>query len=331
MKRDLRAAFLILNFGGDFAKAQTICHQAHRISKDQLIANSIYGEFLVPHENGFMGFYLDGEIFHSKHFSNWDEVRSFYNALPPHDRTLLSSRISASKVSLPDYVARLLKLAQAEGGELSYGIKDMNSLKHKILDRIELNRKNNEDFTLDDLNDIARARITLPISSHLLKLTTKEDWAHVLGVSESMILSVDVKGGPRSIQKNNYYTAVHVALQGAGRQTFELQIMSKAMAIWHKWDHQHVYKSQAAQSGKNNFKLYSIDWAKIIHSLSGQPSSSQRRRTLESIAGNYGLPPFSDALELVVNLDQAIKKELRMKAEDGFSQSELYDLANSFQ
>lgn len=325
-------AVLMMIFSGGIAGANNFCSQTHELdAKAKLINQSPFNEFLVPSKNGFSGFSLVGEVFRAREFSTWEEVQSFYNSLPRHDRMVLSSRISASKISLPDYVARLLRVAQAAGGELSYGIKDLTSLKHKILDRIQSYQKNGYEFTLADLSDISRGRISLPFSSPLLSLTTAGEWAKALSIRESSIVGIDIKNGPESTRMNNYYTAVHLTIRGAGGQNFELQIMSKAMAVWHGWDHENVYKSKAAQNGQNNFKLYSIDWGRIIHRLANTASIEDRRERLQALATNYGIMPSSsnNQRSLVTSLDQAIKKELRLKSDEGFSSAELSQLADA--
>lgn len=324
-------AFLISISCGGFASAQNFCRQAHVVSKSDSIAQSNLNEYVVPTKDGFLGFYLDGGVFRSRAFSTWQATQSFYDSLSRPERNVFSARILASKVALPDQVARLTKLAQVENAEFKYGIKDLASLKNKILDRIQSAEKEGREFRLDELHDISRARLAVPFSSRLLRLTTVQEWARALDLPESSIIDVDVKGRQSSLQHKKYYTATHIAIRGRGGQYFELQVMSKAMAIWHGWDHQNVYKPSASPEGAKRLRLYSSIWSQIIQQLTTSLSFDERTAKLQEIAQQHGVTARAAMTDLVLDLDQAVKMESDLSRELGFSREDLARLAHAFQ
>jgi ppGpp synthetase/RelA/SpoT-type nucleotidyltranferase len=269
-------------------------------------------------------------VFHAKSFSDFQEVKAFYKNFPNLDRTFFSSMVTSHKASLQDSIRRLSIVAGREGAQLSWRIKDMDSLKDKILKRIKDAEETGNEYTLNELHDVLGFRMTLPFSSDLLKLKSPEDWAQVLNLPVDSIVEVEEKGTDRHVKKGRYYTAIHLAIRKPEGGRFELQVMSEAMAIWSSWDHSHVMKPTEIIANQARLNLYSKDWAQIIHDLTPLSSRSERATFLLATAAKFGLRHIdTSAKTFVIDLNNAIKRELSLNEDQGFSPTQLEALAKT--
>lgn len=114
-------------------------------------------------------------------------------------------------------------------------VKDAISAKKKIFRKIDEYEKMNTQYSFAVMDDFIGARIVTQ---------SKEE-------SQRVLKSLRKKLGPQikrveRINKVNGsgYRAIHIiALTNSG-QKYEIQVMSKMMRAWHKWDHEHVYKTK---------------------------------------------------------------------------------------
>jgi hypothetical protein len=320
------ATFLV----GSPSWGQLACYRAHAGRSIDPIASAGLSEFVSLKNGQYVGIYLVGNDLHSKYFSTLDEVKAFYKNLPGLDRTFFSSLIASQKASMYESISMLTSAASREGAHLSWRLKEMESLKDKILKRIQDLEKIGAAYTLDMLHDALGIRMTVPFSSDLLRIKTKEAWAQALNLPIELIVEVEEKGNNKDIMKGRYYTATHIAIRGSNGHTFELQVMSRAMEIWSDWDHPNVMKPKVIAFNQDRLKIYSVDWAQIIHDLTPFSSRQERASALLATAAKFGLRhTYTSAKAFIVDLNNAIKRELGLSVDQGFSPAQLDELART--
>lgn len=167
-------------------------------------------------------------------------------------------------------VDALKPLALKHQALLKFRLKDQDSLRNKIKARAqEYPSSFGRLFHLSDLHDLIGARIIVQTGSPLHRFTDKaEFWAEKLNIQPEQILEVEIKGKEKDCQKGKCYRAAHLVIQLFEGVRFELQIHSKVMNYWHRWDHKNVYKNtQVTNDERNRLKQYSLAWVKTIRAL----------------------------------------------------------------
>ena len=331
--RFLSSLLIILGlfFAGQ-APAQLSCHQGQREARSRLIVAASFGEMVLMTPEGYRGIYLGGpdlELFRTFYFKTWSQVEEFYKRVSDEERHFISTMIAQAQRSSVRAHAKLASVAKHEGAELTYRLKGLASLKEKIVDRIDhFPKETGREFSLMDLADVMGFRMVTSFSSKLLKLQTKSEWAQVLDLPESSILEIEFKGTEEHVLNGRFYTATHLKVRGEDRQVFELQVMTRAMEIWHKWDHPNVYKSHFGENPADvkNLKSYSAAWAKLIHDLTPYADRRARAQALSELAESYGLRFYSGFRETIAALDQVFRARWSIDTGRGFSKDELRKL-----
>jgi ppGpp synthetase/RelA/SpoT-type nucleotidyltranferase len=293
------------------------CSSVYTFSLQENIELYNLNELVKQSNIDLQGIYLQGHVFRIKKFSEWKEVNDFYKKIPMSDRKILS-RISVSRqTSFSSLLNTLISFSKSEKADLKYRFKEIDSLKEKIFDRVESFNRKGLDYTLSDLSDVVGFRITTSQNSRLLKLSSKKEWASVLGIAEGRIIEVEVKGSSADYQLGRFYTAVHLNILGSNGENFELQIMSKPMVLWHKWDHENVYKPKVNDQ-KKLFKLkqYSVAWAQFILGLNQ--------------SDNFVILDKSKK-DSVLEFDSYLRKKNSLSSNEGFSREMLYELQQSLE
>lgn len=147
----------------------------------------------------------------------------------------------------------------------SYRLKNYYRLKEKVFirsfdkmkDKI-LRPTSAHLFKLDMIDDLLAARIVVKSSSPLLdKHFVKKNLSKVLKKYKAQIVEIEKKGVDDP--KASGYSAIHVTIANE-KNRHEIQIMTEAMSIWHKWEHV-IYKSK---------HLYSNEYRKALESYSSE-------------------------------------------------------------
>ncbi len=333
MKR--QTLFILLTFSLSLQAASPFrCSQVYDFGIESQVLLSDFNEYLIVTNDRILGYYLLNDAFYLKEFSTLVEAENFYRRLPNLNKHLLTDMIREKKVlskriDLEKFMPALYKLAIEEKGQLFERVKELQSLKEKIADRINSFQQDGKTYRLSDVADTLGYRLTLPFSSRLLKFRSAAEWAQALKLPVSSILEVEIKGSEKDIQKGKYYSAVHLTVQSPQGETLEIQVMSKAMAVWHKWDHTNVYKARLSADEINSLKPYSRNWARLIYDVSQSPSRAERRTKLRAVAAELGADEHEDFFSLVLQIDKALRAQSGVPASKGFPVSQLQVLAEA--
>lgn len=168
-----------------------------------------------------------------------------------------------------DIVEFLKPMALQNRALLKVRMKDPESLRKKILDRTVEYQHRGHFYRLTDLHDTVGGRLVVDLSSRLYFFNrNKRDWARALKIRPDQILDIDLKGNSKECAKEKCYRAVHLLIRHDSGVKFELQILSKAVNHWHKWDHEHVYKNNEIPKEEwSHLKSYSLAWLRTIRIL----------------------------------------------------------------
>jgi ppGpp synthetase/RelA/SpoT-type nucleotidyltranferase len=332
--RAIQLIFFILSLSfATLAPAQQSCRQAQEEARIALIQGAEFGEMVLLRPDGFVGIYLGGAghgDFMMTHFSTWSQVENFYRGISYSEKHFLTNLMTRAQMSLRRNYLHLDSIAKSEGVELRYRLKDLSSIKEKIVDRIlNFPKEKGRGFKVQDLIDVMGFRLILPMNSPLLHLSGKAEWARVLKLPEGSIVDIRQKGSEEDTAKGRYYTAIHLEVRGADGQVFEIQVMSKAMAVWHKWDHPLVYKGREADPHYSSLEAYSAAWAKVIHDLTPFSERSARSLALAEIAASNGVLFYSGFSEVVPALDRAFRERWSLTENQGLSQDEIQSLGRA--
>lgn len=240
--------------------------------QDLVDFNNEWYEIAVPTTRGF----------EYRQTRSWSEVEKSLDGLEPTDKEFISDLLWRAHSKHAEIIEHFKPLAINNRAEFRTRVKDIQSLRRKIIDRSKSYQSASKVFSVEELNDLIGIRFTLPEGSPLLNL--KGDaafFAKELNLSLDQITEVEVKGGKEDQKKGKYYQAIHLAIRIDAETRLELQLMSKAMYLWHVWDHPTVYKSKSTDVVYNEkLKKYSQTWVRIIR-LAEELLSLEGRRLAE--------------------------------------------------
>jgi ppGpp synthetase/RelA/SpoT-type nucleotidyltranferase len=224
---------------------------------------------------------------------------------PVHAQKLLSSVPEAHRKKIEDslnevadhyqsIIEKLKAIAIAHHTQLQFRMKDPESIRNKIIDRAQSYQRQGRIFQLQDLHDIAGARLVVDRGSALYSMSqSKKHWAQLLKIPQNQILKIEIKGNSEDQAKGKYYRAVHLIIAHESGVRFELQVLTKAIKHWHRWDHGHVYKNTSSDKAYlEKLKNYSVSWVKIIRlleDLKSNPESKSPQRQISEIQRTTGV------------------------------------------
>ncbi len=272
-------SFQLIGIGEAATRGSAVaCRKVYAISKSEYINLYDLSEVVHTQNNKIMGLALVDDIFLIVPFNNMQQARDFYSEAPKSQRTIVSDLLKSRTQSIEKSIAWLEQLGEKFNAEVSFRIKDSESLKKKIFDRALQFKKHGQFFSLNDLADVIGVRITVQPGSPLLTLESTQHWASLLKVNPDSIREIEIKGSSSDQAKGRFYSATHLKIEMS--HLLELQVMTESMAVWHKWDHTHVYKPRRSfnQRTSSLLKIYSQHWVKLISQL--DRAQSQHRNTI---------------------------------------------------
>lgn len=224
---------------------------------------------------------------------------------PVQAQKLVSSVTESQRVKIEDslnevadhyqsVVASLKSIAVSKQSELQFRLKDPESIRNKIIDRARSYSHQGRIFQIKDLHDLAGGRLIVELNSQLYNLNkNKEIWSQLLGISQDQILEIEIKGDQTDQTKGKYYRAVHLIIAHESGVRFELQVLSKAVKHWHKWDHSHVYKNTNSNKQYQEYlRLYSKAWIqtiRLLEDLKLEPNSKKLKTQLAELHSDLNI------------------------------------------
>lgn len=265
-------------------------------------------EVVVPTERGF----------EYKQAQSWLEVERSLEKLEPQQKDFVTDLLWQAHGRHSDVIDHFKPVAIANRAEFRTRIKDIASLRRKIIDRAKSYQSRDRIFSTQDLNDIIGIRFTLPEGSELLNF--KGDtafFAKHLNLNPNQILEVEIKGGAEEQQKGRFYRAIHLTVQMDGNTRVEVQLMSKAMYLWHSWDHPIVYKSKMTDIlYKEKLKQYSQTWVRIIRLAEDILSGQKKEELLRKLLIQNQIDPKISRQILPQIIDSRLSSALSIHYED---------------
>lgn len=185
-------------------------------------------------------------------------------------------------------INKLKNIAMTHRTQLQFRLKDPESIRNKIIDRAKSYQRQGRIFQIKDLHDLAGGRLIVELNSPLYLMSeSKLKWAQLLEIPQNRILEIEIKGNPVEQSQGKFYRAVHLIIVDESGVRFELQILSKAVKHWHKWDHSHVYKNgNTDKQYLQRLKNYSKAWIQTIRILEDKklnPNSDQLQNLLSEM------------------------------------------------
>lgn len=105
-------------------------------------------------------------------------------------------------------IKKMTQLAERTDRRMSYRIKDIDSIMQKVIDRTESYSKSGRIYHVSDLSDTIGFRLVLNRGSKYLNLSSKREWADLLGLNSDQIIEVEAKGTAQDIQFGTLGTTV---------------------------------------------------------------------------------------------------------------------------
>ncbi|GEM_PF-3077707 len=288
-------------------------------------------EIAVPRVNG------EDVAFEYKKVSNWQQVEESFDGVSIFYRHIATTKMDQYVSGFNDITHFFKAVARRQRATMKARIKDLTSLKNKIIDRARAYAAEGKAFTFERLDDFIGVRLMLNHDSKLLAKikdlrteATPELYAYFareLGFGEdvSAITKIDFKGDFPDIEKGKFYKAAHVTVRMPDGIPVEVQLMSKNTAIWHQWDHPTVYKSEHALGlEKKKLKLYSQFWIRLINTLEDLKSGSATADHVKALLREYGLTYRDKGESLIettqwfLRVDEVLVNDLGIRREDRF-------------
>ncbi|NUM59139.1 MAG: hypothetical protein HUU56_10935 [Bdellovibrionaceae bacterium] len=265
-------------------------------------------ELAIPTEKGF----------EHKIVNSWGEVTRLFEQVPVEHRERVRKLLWFAEKKREQLIEHFKPIAEKYRAQFKVRIKDINSLRRKILDKSA-----SGNFSLNELNDLLGVRLVVPADSELVnyesvlrayselnnsKVQTealtekilKDHFSKVFHLEKKSIIEVEIKGTLKEMEKGRYYRAIHLALRPDNETRVEVQIMTEGMQLWHSWDHPKVYKGKIADvEYKERLKKYSQSWVSII-------------RLIEDVQRNH--TPAENFYKLIRDLNLNDKLPMRMIA-----------------
>lgn len=250
-------------------------------------------EVLVPQSTA------KGVTLEYKKLREWSEVVTAFSDVTAAERFVAQNKM-IQYVEKVTTITRFFKnLARRKNASMSMRLKELESLRDKIIEKIKSGRAGNF-FEFDSIDDFLGFRFLVNRSSELLepsqiKLDLPQDqlasfYAEKLGIRTEDILDVGIKGNDAYEKRmKKFYRAVHLAVLVEGVPV-ELQIMTRSMAQWHFWDHPRVYKAKSTDKAYvAQLKYYSEFWVRFIRTIEDATPDQNGRGDINEFLGNYGL------------------------------------------
>ncbi len=295
------------------------------------IDGSEWFEIAIPHATE------NNVNFEYKKVQGWDAVKQAFEGVNTPEKQIAQDSLNKYVKQFGGIVRYFRAVSKDKSAQLKARIKNIDSLRNKIIDRAKEYLSDGKVFHTDLLTDYIGLRMVFDQGADILKpLQNQEAYSKAelieyytkeLGLSDTVkIKDVDLKGGADSVKKKRYYRAVHLTIE-FGRTPFELQLMSKSMAVWHMWDHPHVYKNPTTDAHyKDSLTVYSRFWVRMIRLLEDMQTSrvSVGKAEIEELLRAYrldmdssGFSKYSASVWLR-KVDSYLVGALGIKPEDSF-------------
>jgi len=255
-------------------------------------------EIIVPQQNG------ERLGFEYKLVSNWRQVEESFEGISFADRGFVKIKLDEYVKGFRNVAHYFSIVAKNHGAGLKTRIKDIHSLRNKIIDRAKAYLEMGKVFTFERLDDFIGVRLMLNPDSELLAQGDPESpevrrrFAKQLGfANSSAIEKIEFKGGSDDQAKERYYRATHITVRMPDGIPVEVQLMSKSTAIWHQWDHPKVYKATTTNPwDKSKLKYYSTFWIRIINTIEDGRGTISQTQALTELLELYGFNQQSTPL-----------------------------------
>lgn len=320
---------LVLFFANILLANVNYCHFEYLKPEQKIVFSKL--DHLVDYHNEWYEIVLPTERgFEYKKIKSWADVVESFSDISSEKKDIIKNLLWHSENRHEDIVNHFKPIAVQYKAEFRTRIKNIDSLRRKIMDRAAAVAKENQHYELNELNDLIGIRFTLPQDSILLRFKTsssankeivereeKEFFAKSLGLEPSQILEVEHKGEASDIAKGRYYRAIHLAIRPDNETRIELQLMSKAMYIWHSWDHPTVYKSKISDPEyKARLKKYSQTWVRLISSLEDLAAGQIRRKDFDEVLKSIGVDSKTHPNMLAQIIDSRLTTDLDINYQD---------------
>lgn len=257
---------------------------------------------------------------------------------PTYEYPEIGTYIGPHKLAFISIVDHYRQLKSTYQAEIYERLKTPESVHDKLLNRQDSFDREGKIFHLEDIKDVIGVRLVVPSDSILLeRFYGKEDWATLLDIPKEKIFEIEEKGSFTDLKKNRFYRAIHLIIESDGGISYELQIMSKAMSYWHKWDHQHVYKGKSNRTPRyqKTLQTYSRFWAQLIRLLEdfSNAPSDKNFYTIKQLILKHGLnrqtsetrPLNLRSSDLLAHLDSSIATLLHIQPADRITNFAIHD------
>lgn len=273
----------------------------------------------------------DGKMgFEYKKVSDWSHVEASFSNIEIGDRGFAKAKLEEYVKGFKNVTRHFSMVARMNSASMKTRIKDIDSLRNKIIDRAKAYSLQGHMFTFERLDDFIGVRLMLEPNSELLIPGDPEDPAvlrrfarHLGFVNNSAIEKIEFKGGAEDQEKQRYYRAVHVTVRMPDGIPVEVQLMSKSTAIWHQWDHPKVYKATTGNPWqKSKLKYYSTFWIRLINTLEDSRGTFAQGEAISDLLNEYEFPPqpkpMHKGASWFKDLDDSIANWLALPISDRF-------------
>tara|TARA_B110001454_G_scaffold219136_1_gene250326 strand:+ start:62817 stop:63938 length:1122 start_codon:yes stop_codon:yes gene_type:complete len=281
-------------------------------------------EIVVPTQNG------NRTSFEYKLVSDWKHVEESFEGININDRGFAKAKLDEYVKGFRNITRHFSTIARIYGASMKTRIKDIQSLRNKIIDRAKDYTLEGKIFTFERLDDFIGVRLMLEPDSELLvpgnpqSPDVRRRFRNQLGFgNDQAIEKIEFKGGIEDQQKERFYRAVHVTVRMPDGIPVEVQLMSKSTAIWHQWDHPKVYKAKTGNPGERaKLKYYSTFWIRLINTLEDNRGAFEQAHEIWALLELYGFPVQPRPMRLgpgwFMDLDSSIANWLALPASDRF-------------
>lgn len=241
-------------------------------------------EVVIPTERGFEFQVVQDPV----------QAQKLLSSAPEAHRKKIEDSLNEVADHYQSIIEKLKAIAVYHRTQLQFRMKDPESIRNKIFDRAQSYQEQGRIFQIQDLHDIAGGRLIVDRGSPLYSMSnSKKHWAQLLKIPQNRIIEIEIKGNPEEQAKGKHYRAVHLIIAHESGVRFELQVLTKAIKHWHKWDHAHVYKNTTSDKQYlERLKSYSVNWVQIIRlleDLKSDPQSKSLQKQLLEIQKTSGI------------------------------------------
>lgn len=287
-------------------------------------------EIVVPRYEG------DQIAFEYKKVSKWEAVEDSFAETGIYERQVATAKLDEYVKGFKNITRHFAKVAQTQRATMKARIKDINSLRNKIIDRAKDYTAEGKVFTFERLDDFIGVRLMMEPDTILSRIIKNRDgadnvsfrryFAKELGFDPNTdaISKVEFKGGAEDNAKGKFYRAAHVTVRMPDGIPVEVQLMSKNTAIWHEWDHPKVYKSGRTGAELMRLKKYSQLWIRLINTFEDIKVGIQPETSLPTLLSEFGFPVngsrpvIQRSNSWLLSLDTALARSLEISPEDRF-------------